>query len=158
MKTIPLTRGLCAIVDDEDYEWLTMMGKWHVGSNRCFYAVRWESRARNNGKQKKIFMHRIILPSPTGVDHINGDGLDNRRSNLRVATAWENSLNRRKSSKATKSKYVGIGPHGRKWRADIVFHGKRKYLGLFKTDIEAAQAYNQMARILFGEFARLNNV
>lgn len=109
---------------------------------------------RINNKNKRI--HRLILNAklPLQVDHINGNGLDNRRKNLRLVTSQQNNFNRR----PVNSKYKGVAFHKRcnLWEAKICINQKRMCLGFFKTAQEAARAYNLKAKELFGEFAYLN--
>lgn len=155
-RKIPLTQGKFAIVDDEDYEFLSQQ-KWHTSKRRgSYYAAR---ATCINGKNRLIHMHRVILNPPPGMesDHINGDGLDNRRCNLRSCTHQDNIRNRRKKAKAS-SRYKGVwwAKAGRKWRAGIWIKGKTKHLGRFTEEDEAARAYNVAAREHFGEFACLN--
>jgi hypothetical protein len=108
-----------------------------------------------------LFLHTLLL-GEIGVDHINGDLLDNRRSNLRIATAAQNMQNRKKWGKAGNrphaSKYKGVSfTHSmKKYQAIIRKDGKLKYLGSFDTEEEAAKVWDENARILHGEFARLN--
>lgn len=98
-----------------------------------------------------VSMHRFLMNFPSClVDHINRNTLDNRRNNLRLATHAQNMQNQVTST--GKSKYKGVTVRGNKWRA----HCKGNYLGEFKSEIEAAMAYDSMARVLYGEFARLN--
>jgi hypothetical protein len=102
-------------------------------------------------------MHRAILEGAPQVDHIDGDGLNNQRSNLRPATQAQNMANSRKYSTNT-SGFKGVGWHkaAKKWRADITFDYKTRYLGLFPTAEDAARAYDSAAKSLFGVFACLN--
>jgi len=102
-------------------------------------------------------MHRVILPDAEEVDHINGNGLDNRRANLRPATGIENRRNRRRSRKNT-SGYAGVSwdKVNRKWYAYITADGRMRALGRFDTAEEAALARDRAALELHGEFARLN--
>jgi len=156
-KIIALTRGFEAIVDDEDYDMLIAMGKWCTNGNRGnIYAVRNEKR---NGKKIIIGMHRIIMNEPNGlcIDHINGDALDNRKSNLRICSHAENIRNGKKGKNCSSS-YKGVGwfKLRKKWRARIMIDYKDKHLGLFSNEIDAAKAYDEAARELHGEFARLN--
>ena len=152
MKEIPLTRGRVAIVDDEHYWWLTKW-KWYYGSNG--YAVR-----NAPGKRHK-YMHCVIMDTPPGMDtdHINGDRLDNRRSNLRVCTRAQNTHNQ-KVSKANSSGYKGVHwhKHDKRWRTQIKTGGKKIYLGNFHSKEYAALAYNRGALQYHGAFANLNYV
>lgn len=155
MKKIKLTQGKYTLVDDADFEWLNQW-KWHAIKNyNKFYALRTE-------KEKNIRMHRFILNPPfkKEIDHINGDGLDNRRENLRICTHSENLKNREKQSNNL-SGFKGVcwNKSDKRWVGQIFLKGKKCiYLGFFKTKEEAALAYNQAAKKYFGEFAKLNNL
>ena len=151
MKTIPLTQEQFAIVDDEDFDWLNKF-KWCAEKNKnTFYAA----RGRN---KKRVLMHREILnPLPKmQIDHRNGNGLDNRRYNLRVCTDSENKFNQTKRGCLFRYKGVRLAPKSRRWEARIQFNKKRLSLGLFIIEIDAALAYDKKAKELFGEFARTN--
>ena len=159
MKQIELTQNQYALVDDEDYNRLNKH-KWCVMYSpglKGYYAV----RGIKNGKPTLIYMHRIIMGAPKGmqIDHINHNILDNRKENLRVCTASQNGMNQ-KCRKNTTSEYKGVYWHkqNKKWRTRININGKRIYLGSFKSEIQAAKAYDKKAKILFGEFALLNNI
>src|ERR1700761_3134479 len=106
MKTIPLSQRQYAIVDDDDYEFL-MQWKWHVLDSFHTYAMR--NSKPVDGKRHHILMHRVINKTPDDyyTDHINGNGLDNRKENLRSVTRGENQQNRKKNSKSS-SKYKGV--------------------------------------------------
>lgn len=156
VKQIPLTQGKFAIVDDADYEHL-MQWKW------CFhkYAMRTEHLGMFNGKKKQkwIGMHSFIMDTPNGMqtDHINGNKLDNRRANLRMCSSAENKRNRPKYSNGL-SKFKGVMriKNSDKWKASICVNSKPFYLGLFKNEYDAAQAYNFAAYEFYGEFANFN--
>lgn len=149
MKTIPLTKGKFAMVDDWNYDWL-MQRHWHLAANR--YA------ARRDGK-KITYMHRLILNVPDGidVDHINHNELDNREENLRMATTGENCRNQR-LQKRSKTGFKGVdwvgGYYG--WRARIKLFKKQRLVGRFQSKEEAARAYDEAAIRLHGEFALTN--
>jgi len=153
MKEITLTRGKIALVDDDDFEWLSKF-RWRAYRNQCgcWYARRGES---------SIFMHREILGEPLGVevDHRDGDGLNNQRYNLRLATHSQNLCNRGKQRNNT-SGYKGVSWFKRvgKWHARIQINGRDKHLGYFDILEEAARAYNVAALEHFGEFAKLNEI
>jgi len=160
MKTIPLTQGLVAIVDDEDYPELSKY-KWCAARfhNRgTYYALRSD---RSTGKNLQVCMHRQILGlehgDPRQGDHVNRNGLDNRRENLRIATNAENGRNRPvQANNTTGLKGVGWNKQHRKYHAQIKVDGKKIHLGLFASPIAAARAYDAAARKYFGEFARPN--
>lgn len=155
MKYIELSRGKRAIVDDEDYEWLNQW-KWYCKQDN--YAAR-VSTTDNWKTQTFISMHRLIMNTPTGMttDHKNGNSLDNRRCNLRIATHSENQFNRGKQKNCS-SKYKGIhwdSTYG-KWKAKIHKDDTTLHIGYFASETDAAMAYDYKATQLFGQFARLN--
>lgn len=156
MKTIPLTKGLHAIVDDEDYDELSKH-RWHVAAHQ--YAARHTRNA--NGKRVYVLMHREIVNAPVGVevDHENANGLDNRRQNLRIATHRQNMQHKRKQ-KGGRSQHKGVwwASREKRWVAEIRIDGKKRCLGYFRDETAAAQAYNNAACQHFGEFAWLNVV
>lgn len=173
MKLIPLSQSgknagkYFAIVDDEDYSFL-MQWKWAIGtskSSKNIYAVR-----SHSPKQ----MHRVILKLTDKnkfVDHIDHNGLNNQKNNLRIATSSENNKNTKSSGF---SKYLGVALHKQRiisfrkktndyverlyvyWQANIRINGKNINLGTFKNEIDAAQAYNNAAIKYHGEFANIN--
>ena len=151
-KLIPLTQGKFAIVDAEDFDQLSQY-KWQAKKDKTtFYAVRSE-------KGTTIKMHRQILNAPKGLccDHKNHNGLDNRRSNLRLCTNAQNQYNQRPRNSGS-SRYKGVcRQRGRKrWQAEIGFEGRLIHIGCYDYEIDAAIAYDDMAVELFGEFACLN--
>jgi hypothetical protein len=156
-RRIPLTQGKFAIVDPEDYGHLAKF-KWHVcKSGNTFYARRKVAHKKN--KKTIIYMHRQTIKAPEGfvADHINHNGLDNRKANLRRATWTQNIRHSKKTRNKFQSNYKGLF-HRRDgmWRVLITVNGRRIYLGCFKDEIEAAKAYDTAAKKYFGEFAALN--
>lgn len=156
MKKIPLTQGLFALVDDDDYAEINKH-EWHARRDRYTYYAE-----RSSGPTKSrhgIKMHRLLLSAKRGqqVDHVNGNGLDNRRCNIRVCTHTENQRNRRRQ-KSARSSFKGITFHKRrqKWQAQIKVNKRNIYLGLFVSELAAAKAYDKAAEKFFGEFARGN--
>lgn len=149
VKSIPLTNGFHAYVDAMDYEWLS---RWHRRAYSTGYAGRYE-------KGKLVYMHRQIMQPPKGmiVDHINGNGFDNTRINLRNTTRRQNMYNRGKHV-GTASIYKGVARDKRsgKWYAEIRSGNARPRSPLFAEEVEAARAYARMAIELFREYARLN--
>lgn len=156
-KLIPLTQGKSAIVDDQDFEWLSQW-KWcaHKDKNK-WYAMR---GVYTKGKVISVQMHRLILAAPQGreVDHWDGDGLNNQRHNLRLATQHENQRNRKNPNSNNTSGYKGVSWHKKdeKWVAQIIADGKHLNLGRFNTPEDAARAYDKAARNYYKEFASLN--
>lgn len=148
MKRILLTRGKYALVDDEDFDWLTSNWKWHFSSGYAQTNFRLDDGGRITMK-----LHRLLISVPAGseLDHINGDGLDNRRVNLRLCTHQENMRNRPKNK--NKAGYKGVYKNHARWQAAIKHNGKKIYLGNFSKPEEAAKAYDLKAKELFGEFA-----
>lgn len=137
---IPLTRGKVALVDDEDYNKLSKY-KWYANKGgNTFYAMR--NSPRNPGKRKTVRMHVDIMGTtpPSITDHINGNGLDNRRCNLRTVTPRQNSQNLhiRKSSK-----YPGVcwDKHSEKWQVHVRIKGIQRHIGRFENEEDAANAY-----------------
>ena len=151
VRLIPLTQGKVAIVDAEDYDWLIQY-KWYAckaGSD--FYA-------RRKWGGQYIFMHRLITDAPDGpvVDHIDGNSLNNTKANLRICTQLQNSYNR--GPLPGTSRYKGVYWHKQQkcWASCIQQNKKTYHLGLFNNEEDAAKAYDEKARKLFGEYAYLN--
>lgn len=158
MKRIPLTRGKFAIVDDEDFEWLSQW-KWQYveAANKRYGYARYTKWI--NGKKIAVNMHRVLMGAKAGqlVDHINRDTLDNRKTNLRFCTRSQNSANSAGHPlRASKFKGVTWSPRKKKWNAHIKNNYVCYHLGDFISEQEAACAYDSMAKKLFGEFAFLN--
>lgn len=150
MKKIRLTRGQVALVDDDDYEYLSRFN-WYCGSDG--YA----QRAFQG--DKKIFMHRVVNCTPPGyeTDHINRNKLDNRKCNLRTCSNTENQLNK-PVQKNNLSGYRGVcfsKKYGF-WQAYISINHRVKWLGYFKDPIEAARAYDKKAFATYGKLVYLN--
>lgn len=154
---ILLNHGKHTVVSHEDYPELSKYNwTYHNG-----YVVR--STSPVNKKRKYLRMHRVIMNAQPGqmIDHINGDKLDNRRSNLRFCTPGQNLMNMTKPISGVSSKYKGVcysHKKGNKFRAFIKKDGIQLYLGTFACEKEAAEAYNKKAIELFGEFAKLNKL
>ena len=158
MRTIVLggrkAAGRVALVDDEDFE-MACQRAWHVhGHVRPGGGIDGPYAKANLGGGATIFLHNLI----TGlryIDHVNGDGLDCRRSNLRAATKSQNGANRR-SSAGSSSRYKGVSARRGRWQARIRVNGQFVYLGVFGSEEEAARTYDAAALAAWGEFARLN--
>lgn len=159
MKTIPLTQDKVALIDDQDYDFVNQF-KWFARKARNgYYACTWIGPWR---EIKPLDMHNLVIGKPESgqvVDHIDRDGLNNQRSNLRICTRAQNCYNRTPSGK---SKYLGVSPvkrnSGIAWRAFIAVNKQNKYLGIFKSEEDAAKAYNDAAIKLHGEYAYLNKL
>ena len=158
-KKILLTQNKIALIDDIDYKIISQF-KWyaHHSHNNIWYAVR-NGPPKKNGFQTRILMHRLIIfpPKCFQVDHINNDGLDNRRRNLRIVTPTENSHNAQLQINNT-SGYRGVCYHNRDkiWMAYMTIAGKFTHLGRFTTARNAAKAYDEMVIKLRDKFAKTN--
>lgn len=154
MKTIPLTQGQVAYVDDEDYTTIVSKGNWTYLNG---YAIRFMGRGPRGTLLE--WMHHLVLAPVEGlqIDHIDGKGTNNRRSNLRYVTASQNQANRGPQKNNT-SGYKGVifMPLVGNYQARITVKGKRIYLGVFKTAQQAALAYNKASLEHFGQFGYQN--
>lgn len=154
MREIPLTRGKVALVDDEDYEWL-MRWKWHASDNRTvFYACRRLNRSKHGYMHVAICARHSLLAEGFMCDHIDRDGLNNQKHNLRPATRSQNTQNATKR-RGCVSRFRGVTAKGNRWRARIGYCGQTQ-LGVFDTEVEAALAYDAAAKQIWGEYACLN--
>lgn len=157
MKIMPLTQGKVAIVDDEDYEFLSKW-KWqvHKSGGGNIYAVR-----TINNKGSKCWMHRLIIEAKKGqlVDHINHDGLDNRQENLRICTPSQNKMNQNpvKNWRGL-PKGVTKNKHNGRFKVKLSLNGKGYYFGTFDDLEDAAIMYDVAAQFFFGEYAGCNNL
>jgi hypothetical protein len=157
-RKIPLTQGRFAIVDPQDYHALAKH-KWRICKNKSknsLYAER--SIRKPNGKYSRLLMHRQLITPPPAycIDHINRNGLDNRRANLRLATPSQNAANSKPRNPRSGYKGVWFDKRKRKYRAAIWHNNKRIHLGYFDAKIEAAKAYDAAARKHHGRFASPN--
>ncbi len=149
IRHIALTKGKFAVVDAADYAYLSQF-RWHATECRGrFYAA-------TVIDSKSVAMHRMLMSPPHGmvVDHIDGNGLNNRRANLRLCTPTQNRRNTRPRRRT--SAFLGVSRRGDKYLARIKHRNRSLYLGLFDTEVEAACARDEKAKQLFGEFAWLN--
>jgi hypothetical protein len=165
MKTIPLygekAAGRVALVDDEDfpvisrYHWIVQEVE-RPGRNSGPYAVTTFNRRQAKPQYLSIMMHCLILACFTGIDHRNGNGLDNQKDNLRIATASQNAANQ--GARVGTSQYKGVSweRRQRKWKAQVRVNGQIQYLGYFTDEEEAARAYDTAALATWGDYARLN--
>lgn len=154
MARIPLTQGYEALVDDEDVVWLSAY-TWRVTRRgRCLLARTWGPRSK--GRRETIYMQRLIFGAGPGdiVDHANGDGLDNRRCNLRLATPVQDAANRVRRGAGFKG--VSWDRWAKKWHVRVGARENRINCGRYDDEEEAARAYDAAAAARYGEFAKLN--
>ena len=154
MKKIKIYgRPFFALVDDEDFEFLSRFDWWgkKSGSGKTWYA-----RTKVNGKS--VTMHQLLVPNVENVDHKDGHGLNNQKDNLRPASHGQNRQNTFKQRGPNTSIYKGVSwcKSTSKWKVWITLNDRKFYLGSFKSEIAAAKVYNKAAKELFGEFANLN--
>lgn len=156
-RYIPLTRGQIAIVDAEDFNWLSQWNWWANKTHSGTYTPTRHSETKN-GKRLSVSMARTILGmTKRWIDHRNGDPLDNRKENLRKCTQPQNAKNR-KLDHDSSSGYKGVSwhKHRKLWNARITINRKTLSLGYFPSIEKAAQVYDQAAQKYHGEFAHLN--
>lgn len=150
---ISLSKGGFVLVDDVDYPILNQY-KWYLHTSGYARTSLYVEK-----KHVKLYMHRLIMNTPRhlSTDHINGNRLDNRRSNLRICTESQNRMNTGLRSN-NKSGYKGVSwdKEKKKWTVRVRIEGKAKYLGYFTNKIVAAKVYNEWASKLYGEYARIN--
>ncbi len=154
---------MAALVDDEDYERVSSLGKW---SYERGYAVRQVRVGGRGGRTYRIWMHRFVLGVEESypaveVDHRNHNGLDNRKRNLRRVTKSQNQYGRSRNANKKSSRYKGVfydpSPRGRKpWRVKVRLNGSLKSFGRYASEEEAAKVYDKNARELFGTHAKTN--
>jgi len=151
IRYIPLTQGKYAVVDAADYERAAPFS-WHASNSGA------RTYAYSNMNGKTVSLHRFLMNAPKGlvVDHIDHDGLNDRRSNLRVCTQRQNLYNSRPKGKSSRFKGVCWDKARKRWVVYIRHGGRTRFVGHFTDEIEAAKAYDRAAAELFGEYAYLN--
>lgn len=152
--------GRVALIDDIDID-LVMAYRWYGYHDDRTVNDNWYAAHRpytpGIGLGKTIYMHRLVLGATDMVDHINHNGLDNRRANLRCVNNTQNQWNRQGNCVSTTSRYKGVSlSRAGRWYVRCCAHGKVSYGGCFNDEIEAALAYDELARELHGEYACLN--
>lgn len=159
---LELTRGMWSLIDEEDAERLSVFA-WRIVGNPCsWYAARTPRPWENRGTTTLRLTYEILNMNPSPgvvIDHIDGNTLDNRKSNLRICTQADNQHNRRKNSGSQTSKYKGVHLTKRvkkPWTAQIGISGRTQYIGIFETAEDAARAYDRRAMLAFGPYALLN--
>lgn len=155
MRELLLTKGKVALIDDDIYDEISKY-KW------CYFPCGYAARgATKNGKNISVYMHRQIMNAPKGqmVDHKDGNSLNNLRENLRLCKSIQNQRNS-KIPKNNTSGFKGVTWYkpSKRWRAQITLKNQCIYLGYFIEKIDAAKAYNEAAKELFGEFSKLNKI
>lgn len=149
VKIIKTNKGEKIMVDDEDFAFLHLH-TWHV-QRRNGKPICVKTNVKTGNRYKAIMMHRMIL-SAKEIDHKDGDVMNNTRKNLRSCTRSQNMWNR----KSQNAGFKGVTKRGNKFRAQIQYLGKKIMVGTFSVEEDAARAYDEYAKKLFGEFARCN--
>jgi hypothetical protein len=161
MKLLPLTKGYHAMVDDDDYYWVSQFNWQAIELNGAIYARRNKKKGiLKSNEPYEIYLHRVIMKcvdKEKVVDHIDHDGLNNIKSNLRICSKDDNKIYTT-SHKNSSSKYLGVSYDRarNKWNAQLKYNGQRILAKRYNTEAEAAEAYNLIAKKHFGEFANLN--
>jgi hypothetical protein len=157
MKEIQLTGGKVAFVDAGLFELLSRHSWRAVRIRNTDYAVRQVPSSTTKSGWTTLLMHQVVLPGVSRIDHKNQNGLDNRRENLRPATASQNAANMLKKPKTT-SAFMGVcwNRFRNHWQASIRTGGAKRFLGYYDSEADAAHAYDWAANLVFGEFAHLN--
>lgn len=155
MKAIVLTRGRIATVDDEDFDRVNQHKGYARRKGSQYYGAR--SVILSDGRRIQERLHQFLL-GVRGIDHQDGDGLNNRRGNLRRATQTQNMRGSRRKAHGATSQYRGVSWYSpsQKWRAKLKTGGQQIHLGHFDSETDAALAYDAAARLLFGDFASPN--
>jgi hypothetical protein len=148
---IPLSRGMVALVDSEDVDRVSLHTWRAIKQCRVWYAF-----AKVGGRD--LSLHRFVLEAKSGqvVDHINRDGLDNRKTNLRFCTRGENRRNAIGWPERRKSRFKGLSLNKGRWQVRIKLNRKTICLGTYADEVDAAKAYDRAAVVIHGDFARLN--
>ena len=161
MKLLPLTKDKFALVDDDDYYWLSQWNWFAVEIKNTWYARRSKKKGvlRSNEKYE-IYLHRIVMRCSDidfVIDHLDKNGLNNQKENLRMCTKSENNKHT-SSHKNSSSQYLGVSydKNRNKWSANLMNNGKRILFKRYNTEIEAAKAYDITAKTQFGVYANLN--
>ena len=153
---VPLTMGYIATIDVSDVQIVADVN-WHVRIDGARFYAACNLPKDGNGRRGSIYMHRLLMGSPTlmEVDHIDRNGLNNTRQNLRVVTRAQNQSNR-KTSSLSQSGMKGVSPHGKNgtWKARISVNGKRICLGYYRTPDEAYASYCKASAELHGQHGR----
>lgn len=153
---ITLSQGKVALVDDSDFASLSQHRWYAMETNGIWYAAR--KSTKGEGKRTTVLMHRQVLNPhrPYEVDHINHDGLDNRRNNLRLCRHSQNMANQRCSRGSSRYKGVFWEKGKRRWRSEIKVNQRSRTIGRFSDEVSAALAYDLAAIETFGLFAHPN--
>lgn len=154
---ISLTKGQTTIIDDVDSD--LAQYKWYAHPVSKYQPNIYYACNRKYGMMHRLILERLVDKKMTldeQTDHINGNTLDNQRVNLRISTCSQNQMNKKVQDKKIHSVYKGVSKHYDKWRAYIKIQDKQIHIGRFKSEIDAARAYDRKAIELFGEYAKTN--